>query len=271
MNANKHKEVTEALQPKPSPLPRALDVHGLFSTERDVHGGFTDVSAFVRGTDPDLDVTVFWRDWSGDSPPRREDLDGPLLEPAREGCPVSFLRVQKTIESSKAKAWLWDDEADRWERVNHWDIRPGMLVMLKRDVGGYDAAEGWTGNRSNVLADAPRAGRGATLRDDARTEAGYWSKLDVHLKDARHEAELLCSALDLTGDVGKAIVEASGFHDIGKAHPQWQGALPCWTPRAPTRREERRRCRARGRTASARALRAGVPRGARPHRGLARE
>ena len=78
------KEITEALQPKPSPLPRALDVHGLFSTERDVHGGFTDVSAFVRGTDPDLDVTVFWRDWSGDNPPRGEDLDGPLAG-AREG------------------------------------------------------------------------------------------------------------------------------------------------------------------------------------------
>jgi len=226
LNASKHKEVTEALQPKPSPLPRALDVHGLFSTERDVHGGFTDVSAFVRGTDPDLDVTVFWRDWSGDSPPRGEDLDGPLLEPAREGCPVSFVRVQKMIESSKAKAWLWDDEADRWERVNHWDIRPGMLVMLKREVGGYDATEGWTGDKSNVLAEVPRAGRGATLRDDAWTEAGYWSTLDVHLKDARDAAEKLSTALSLTRDTTTAVVEASGLHDLGKAHPQWQAALP---------------------------------------------
>lgn len=226
LNASKQKEVTEALQPKPSPLPRALDVHGLFSTERDVHGGFTDVSAFVRGTDPDLDVTVFWRDWSGDSPPRGDDLDGPLLEPAKEGCPVSFVRVQKMLEGSKAKAWLWDDEADRWERVNHWDIRPGMLVMLKRDVGGYDETEGWTGDKSNVLAEVPRAGRGATLRDDARTEVGYWSKLEVHLKDARREADRLCAALSLTGDTRVAVIEAAGLHDLGKAHPQWQAALP---------------------------------------------
>lgn len=222
------KEADEALQPKPSPLPRAIDVHGLFSTERDVHGGFTDVSAFVRGTDPDLDVTVFWRDWPGDNPPRGDDLDGPLLEPAKEGCPVSFVRVQKMLESSKGKAWLWDDEADRWERVNHWDIRPGMLIMLKRDIGGYDATEGWTGDKSTALAVAPRAGRGATLRDDAWTEVGYWSKLEDHLKDARGEAEKLCDALSLTGHTRDAVVEASGLHDLGKAHPQWQAALPDW-------------------------------------------
>lgn len=226
LNKQCEKEVREALQPKPSPLPRALDVHGLFSTERDVHGGFTDVSAFVRGTDPHLDVTVFWRDWSGDSPPHDDDLDGPLLEPAKEGCPVSFVRVQKMLETSKGKAWLWDDEIERWVRVNHWDIRPGMLVMLKRDVGGYDTTEGWTGDKTNILTKVPRAGRGATLRDDSWTEVGYWSCLEDHLKDARGEAERLCDAMALTGHTRTAVVEGSGLHDLGKAHPQWQSALP---------------------------------------------
>lgn len=224
--AKHSKDLGDALQPKPCPLPRALDVYGLFSTEPDVHGGFTDVSAFVRGTDPDLDVTVFWRDWSGENPPRGEQLDGPPLNPGQEGCPVSFVRVTKMLESSKSKAWLWDDEADRWERVNHWDIRPGMLVMLKRDAGGYDSTEGWTGDKSDVLPEVPRAGRGATLREDARTESGYWSTLEVHLADARREAEKLCDALSVSGEKRSAIVEAAGHHDLGKAHPQWQAALP---------------------------------------------
>jgi len=242
----KQKEWNEALQPKSSPLPRALDVHGLFSTERDVHGGFTDVSAFVRGTDPDLDVTVFWRDWSADSPPRGDDLDGPPLDPALEGCPVSFEEMLKMLKKNNAKAWLWDDEAECWERVNPRDIRPGMLVMLKHDVGGYDETEGWTGDKSNVLAEAPRAGRGTTLRDDARTEAGYWSKLGDHLRDARREAETLCDSLGFTDGaepcahckqlglthrqkrcpLRASVVNSAALHDLGKAHPQWQAALP---------------------------------------------
>jgi CRISPR-associated endonuclease/helicase Cas3 len=226
LNAKCQQEVTDALRPKPSPMPRALDIHGLFSTERDVHGGFTDISAFVRAIDPDIDVTVFWRDWPGDTPPRGDDLDGPLLDPPTEFCPVSFVRVQRMLESNKAKAWLWDDETDRWERVNHWDIRPGMLLMLRRDVGGYDIREGWTGDKSNVLADVPRVGRGETLRDDTWSDIGYWSKLEDHLNDARSEAERLCAALSLKGDIQTAIVEASGLHDLGKAHPQWQAALP---------------------------------------------
>lgn len=226
LSAQCSEEIDKALQPKPSPLPRALDVHGLFSTERDVHGGFTDISAFVRGTDPDLDVTVFWREWAGGTPPHGDDLDGPLLEPAKEGCPVSSFRVQKMLESSKGTAWLWDDEVGRWRRVNHWDIRPGMLVMLKRDLGGYDTTVGWTGDKSDVLTEVPRAGRGATLRDDPGTEVGYWSKLDDHMKDARDEAEKLCDALSLSGHLRAAVVEASGIHDIGKAYPAWQAALP---------------------------------------------
>src|SRR3989442_15460803 len=98
-------------------MPRALDVHGLFSTERDVHGGFTDVSAFVRGSDPDADLTVFWRDWSGRTPPRDDDLDGPDVVLANEGCPVAFFRLRDVLKARREPAWTWNDEAEQWERI----------------------------------------------------------------------------------------------------------------------------------------------------------
>lgn len=222
-------DLEAALQPRPEPMPRALDVHSLFSTERDVHGGFTDVSSFVRSSDPDADVTVVWRDWDGGAkkaPPAEDDLDGPPLDVAGEGCPVPFYRLRQVLDSAKVRAWIWNDEDDEWEEIRPKELRPGMVVLLHREAGGYSSTLGWTGDASDKLDDVPRVGRGRALRDEARTEVGYWAKLDVHLADARHQAERLCNALSLPKNLRAAVVEAAGFHDIGKAHPQWQNALP---------------------------------------------
>ncbi len=221
-------DVKKALEPKPEPMPRALDVHGLFSTEPDLHGGFTDVSAFVRSTDPDMDVTVFWRDWKGknSAPPKEEDLDGPDLDLNQEGCPVPVFRLQEFLKSQKAAAWTWHEEAEQWERIDRSELRPGMVVMLHREIGGYDSTVGWTGDSKHQLASAPRAGRGRMLRDDARTEVGSWVKLDVHLADARRHAEEICKALRLDEPYQTAVIEAAALHDIGKSHPHWQSSLP---------------------------------------------
>jgi CRISPR-associated endonuclease/helicase Cas3 len=222
-------KVRAAVQPRPEPFPRALDVHSLFSTERDVHGGFTDVSVFVRDSDPNADLTVVWRDWDGGTkkaPPAGDDLDGPPLDVASEGCPVPFYQLRETLKSAKTRAWIWNDEDDRWEEIRPDDLRPGMLVMLHREAGGYSPTLGWTGNASDRLDDVPRVGRGRALRDDERTELGYWGKLDAHLEDARRQAEELSEAISLPQDLRTAVVEAAGLHDLGKAHPQWQQALP---------------------------------------------
>jgi len=228
--ARTHKrELDAVLQAKREPLPRAFDVHGLFSTERDVHGGFTDISAFVRGTDMDADLMVVWRDWEAGAkkaPPQGQDLDGPPLDASSEGCPVPFYRLRDALKTNKARAWVWNEEEERWEEIRHDDLRPGMVVMLHREAGGYSSVLGWTGDPSDTPGDVPRAGRGRALRDDDRTERGCWVGLAVHLADAEREADALCQAIGLQGDLRKAVIEAARLHDLGKAHPQWQQALP---------------------------------------------
>lgn len=216
----------KALEPKPTGMPRAFDVHGLFSTERDVHGGFTDVSGFVRGVDPDADLIVFWRDWTGKAPPRGDELDGPEFDAYEEGCAVPFFRLREVLKSRTEPGWVWNDEADRWDNVSPDELRPGMVVMLHRALGGYDSKLGWTSDRRDVLAQVSRPGRGRVLRDDARTEIGYWAKLSCHLADARRSATEICDALALKEKVREAVIEAAGLHDLGKAHPRWQSALP---------------------------------------------
>ena len=222
--------VETALTPAPEPCPRAIDVHGLFSTEPDVFGGFTDVSSFVRNQDESADVTVFWREWrSGAELRRSEGLTGPAF--ARdEGCTVAIGRLRWFLE--KRNAWIWDDRREAWEQVRARDIRPGMLVMLRRDDGGYSREQGWTGSKNDKLDDVPPPGEPhERFEDDRFSESGVWVALKDHLRDAEREAAHIVQAMNLDGEVGFAVIRASSEHDIGKALPQWQGALPQPPPR----------------------------------------
>jgi CRISPR-associated endonuclease/helicase Cas3 len=224
--------LAKVLEPERTPLPRALDVHGLFSTEPDVHGGFTDVSSFVRGPDPNADLTVFWRTWRGPSPPQADALEGPSFDPRAEGCSVACYRLEGMLKKTGALAWLWNDEGGRWERCRPSDLRPGMTVMLRRDAGGYDTSLGWTGEKSHVLLETETAGSGHALGGEERTETGGWTSIEVHLTDARREAESICDGVGLLDGVDElkpyrtAVVQAATLHDLGKAHPKWQRFLP---------------------------------------------
>ena len=217
--------IEKALTPAPEPCPRAIDVHGLFSTEPDVFGGFTDVSPFVRNQDENADVTVFWREWrSGAELRRSEGLTGPAFT-RDEGCTVAIGRLREFLE--KKDAWIWDDRSGAWARVRAPDIRPGMLVMLRRDDGGYSRELGWTGNRSDKLDDAPPPGEPhERFEDDRYSESGLWVTLKDHLEDTEREAAHIVQAIDLDSDAGSAVIHASSKHDIGKALPQWQNELP---------------------------------------------
>ncbi len=223
---NEIKELIEkALTPAQEPCPRAIDVHGLFSTEPDVFGGFTDVSPFVRNQDENADVTVFWRTWRADAELRRsEGLAGPAFI-REEGCTVAIGRLREFLE--KKNACIWDDRSEAWSRVRAPDIRPGMLVMLRCDDGGYSSELGWTGSGSDKLDNVPPPGEPhERFEDDRYSESGFWVTLKDHLEDTEREATHIVQAMNLDSDIGSAVVHASSEHDIGKALPQWQDELP---------------------------------------------
>jgi CRISPR-associated endonuclease/helicase Cas3 len=113
---------------------------------------------------------VFWRTWKGPRPPRGESLDSPAFDPDSEGCSVAFHRLRDMLNRQRAKAWIWNDEQGYWDTCSPDELRPGMIVMLHRDVGGYATDYGWTGERRDHLQDVPAAGPGYALADDERTE-----------------------------------------------------------------------------------------------------
>ena len=217
--------VERALTPQPEPCPRAIDVHGLFSTEPDVFGGFTDVSPFVRSQDKNADVTVFWREWNSAAELRRSvGLIGPPFE-RRESCAVAAGTLREFL--NQRSAWVWDDRIEAWESISSRDIRPGMVVMLRRGNGGYSHELGWTGNAYDRLDHAPSPGEPyETFDDDPNSQSGTWVALADHLKDTEREAKRIVEAVNLDSKFSSAVVYASLEHDIGKAHPKWQGQLP---------------------------------------------
>jgi CRISPR-associated endonuclease/helicase Cas3 len=225
LHASNGAEMDSALKPKDDPFPRAIDVHGLYSTEPDLFGGFTDVSAWVRGADENADVTVFWREFDAKKGPgKTELLTGPAFD-AAEGCAVAIHRVREFLD--KGKALVWEEHSEKWQFLWPSDIRPGMVVMLPRTAGGYSEDSGWTGDAKDKLSEVPLPGRFSdTFEDDADSERTGWVSLKSHLADVRAAAERISNRMQLDEAFRTAIVAAAEFHDIGKSHEVWQKALP---------------------------------------------
>jgi len=220
--------VATSLQPKPQPFPRAIDVQGLFSTEPDLFGGFTDVSPWIRNSDPNADATVFWRTF--DPKKRGENqADGPGFQ-REEGCPVAVFRLREFLGKDR-QARQWDSDRAEWRTIATSDIRPGMTLMLPAFFGGYDATRGWTGNKSDLLADAPPPGPfDKRDTDERQSRTGAWVALETHLQDTANVAQSLVSELSLSLSEAACLRRAAELHDIGKSLLQWQKAIPQTPP-----------------------------------------
>jgi CRISPR-associated endonuclease/helicase Cas3 len=202
---------------KPTHVIRQHDLHGLFSTEPDLAGGFTDISAYVRDAESDTSVYVFWREKPGEDEPAPH---------ADEICPVPLNdELRKFLKAHKASEW--NGETEKWERRGGNDVRPGMTLLLDRCDGGYSDELGWTGNEEDrpTIGSRPERAPDAVPRD--LLSASDWYLLTSHLRDAEAEAGALVSGTGLAGSRdGRAVVLAARWHDVGKNHPEWRAALP---------------------------------------------
>ncbi|MDP9389592.1 MAG: CRISPR-associated helicase Cas3' [Actinomycetota bacterium] len=213
------------------PVLRRRDLLELFDTAPDLSGNELDVSRFIRDGD-ERDVFVAWRDGDvsiGD-PPGRDEL-----------CPAPIGDIARLAKSDRG-VWRLDHLAarrqpggieQRWVRCRREEVRPGLVVVLKADAGGYDAALGWSPASRGHVPPLPgvEGGRGLDACDDTvaaepAAELGRWVDLESHLQDVQVEVRALVDALgpDLPEAVGRAAERAGALHDIGKVHPVWQEA-----------------------------------------------
>ncbi|WOP20065.1 CRISPR-associated helicase Cas3' [Raineyella sp. LH-20] len=214
---------------------RRRDFTRLFDTSPDLSGADIDVSMFIRPSE-DTDLTVAWIDPA-------DIVDGHIAEKPRDPwrCSVPISAARKWLEGPKAPtAWSYDPAASSWREVTRASVlKPNSLVLADRNGGGYVHDLGFTPasvapvttEARSVTAVEPRfegASEGPT-EDAGSTGQGIgWQLLDDHLEEAGEQAEALLSAVappGLSPAVQAAVVAAARFHDLGKAHKDWQEAL----------------------------------------------
>ena len=196
---------------------RRKDLVDLFDTTPDLSGLDIDISRFIRESE-DHDCRVFWRQFEGDSPPENEP--GPSRD---ELCtvPISDLKGQKGLP-----LWRWDHLQKRWEKLSNLrSIGPGMVFMLNSSSGGYCSEFGWTGQKTDIPTIMYSRGTAVEGDDDDHGVERPWQTLIQHNDQVIDELKKILSNCSIPAHICETLLEAARWHDAGKAHPVFQGAI----------------------------------------------
>lgn len=187
---------------------RQRDIIDLFDTTPDLAGSDIDVSRFIREAEKH-DVYVFWREIDPKSFPKPDE---PL--PSREElCPVAINKITDTGDY-----WSWDHIEKRWVRPQY--LYPGMYIMKRACDGGYDSEVGWNEKNNNTVAVIAQS----TAQQNKR-HGGQWVSLQEHTEKVVQELGKVLQAIPELKTWRSDLEKAAYFHDIGKAHDEFQNAL----------------------------------------------
>src|SRR5690606_17887150 len=105
--------------------------------------------------------------------------------------------------------------------------RPGMILLLRAHNGGYLPDEGFVPEAKKKVRIAYPSGEVNEDRytDDPLSNMGCYVALAAHLEDVAREVEQIVTSLGMDETTINVLIEAAHWHDIGKAHPAFQGML----------------------------------------------
>lgn len=210
---------------EPAHVLRRSDFDDLFDTTPDLSGADLDVSRFIRSGE-ERDVRVFWR-------PIEEGLrslpEG-FAAPARaELCPVPVGELLAWAKKQGVPVFALDYLDGRWKRVQR--VVPGMNVALSSKSGGYDLRAGWDpSSKGEVGAVEPGTeesvlSRTSASADDDGLSAAAWKTIATHGAEAADAVRAIAERLALDARITELLALAARWHDAGKAHPHFQGAI----------------------------------------------
>ena len=218
----------------------------LFDTTPDLTGADIDISRFVRATD-DRDLQVFWLDLPSARKADRNPAPSPDRQPRREElCAVPFLAARDWLcgEESKVnrkprlrggmRAWVWDWLEGAWVVAERAMLVPGRVVCVASDAGGYLEDRGFAPEETRRVQEVPLPTAEPSSADAVLADAsaggdafstGDWKTIGGHSDEVVAEAAALSGALELPDNIRNVLSLAARWHDLGKAHPAFQGAI----------------------------------------------
>ena len=198
---------------------RQRDMINLFDTTADLSGNHTDVSRFVRTMKRQLDVNVFWRDNINDKKDR--------FKPERaEICNVSISDLKNFLKKNNKHGHVWNYAYGEWERVYHNDLFPGQTVVLDSKIGGYSKTYGWDEKINDSVDIVGKSQSEHESHDDNRTSISRKPvTLENHTMHVLSEMDIFLDIALFDDDIKNAIRIAVKYHDVGKAHVEFQKLL----------------------------------------------
>jgi CRISPR-associated endonuclease/helicase Cas3 len=207
---------------------------GLFDSHPRKKNSGEDVSGYIRdSSNPTL--SVMWREFD-------QEPDQNWRYRQEELCRIPVYLFQKF---HSGLAWIWHDDKESWERGT-----PGnnQIVLLPQKIGGYSSQLGFTGEHSDSTGEhsdvppLPVLARG-------KNKGELWGKTDFvtlteHSIDAYKELNKIAKNLSHINLDWPLVADCAQWHDLGKAHPQFQNAID--DPRMLAKAQSMRRYQRRG-------------------------
>ena len=220
---------------------RSRDMLDLYDTDPDLTGFDVDIAPYIRDAE-DTDIRVFWRDLSTGP----EDQLAPTRD---ELCAVPIRQARDWLKDVRQKEGQRVFRIDPQARANMkaWtafreDPWPGLVLLVHANAGGYSPETGFDKaikaavEPVEIERELSAADESNDADPDSSRQRGFVG-LVKHLDNVGFEAGLLCDGLGVCGDRKAAIVQAAYWHDLGKAHAEFQARMVANDPESDSRPE----------------------------------
>ena len=141
--------------------------------------------------------------------PVSDQEDGIDFDPVLDGAAARLMH-----------AWLNDAACPGSITEAFWDQRRGRNAVIERDPDGRRPRLVW---RSETAVPGPRV----DALDELSLAVGDGDQrlLDIHLRSVGVQAKSIATRIGLPPEIAGALYQAGTLHDLGKAHPGFQGWL----------------------------------------------